>query len=143
MFSKKNELPKSAPVRKNAMPSIISQGVEITGNVVCDGEVQLDGTIDGDVRIHRLTLGEQGAIDGSVEASEVIIKGRLNGCIKADSVILEASADVRGDIHHRTLSVQPGARIDGTICQRNEQEEPQGKDAGKVTPVSPAKQQTG
>ena len=63
----------------NNAPSIIGSDVVITGNIVTQGEIQLDGKVEGDIRSSALTIGESGIVVGSVSASEVIIKGTVKG----------------------------------------------------------------
>lgn len=110
------------PPRREASgaPSIISDGVSIIGNIDSPGEIQLDGTIDGDVRCHALTLGESGAIRGRIVAETVVIKGRVEGEIAGRSVRLEKTADLKGDIMHQTLSVEAGARIAGRLMHSDQ-----------------------
>ena len=47
MFSKDS---KRADRSKNVPPSILSQGLSIAGDIVSGGDVQVDGTVDGDVK---------------------------------------------------------------------------------------------
>ena len=42
---------------KNRSLSIISANLRISGNIVTDGVIQLDGIVDGDVECDDLTLG--------------------------------------------------------------------------------------
>jgi cytoskeletal protein CcmA (bactofilin family) len=103
--------------RKAAPPTIISTDLTISGNLVSDGEIQIDGVVDGDVDSARLSIGEKGKINGSVKADRALIRGRVNGQIRGREVTLTRTAKVKGDIYHDTLSIEPGAQIDGH-CRR-------------------------
>ncbi len=122
MFSKNNDSTQQVTAVKNSTPSIIAQGVVITGNVISQGLIQLDGKIEGEIQINQLTIGEHGFVDGSVEAEEITIKGKITGSVTAHRIIIEKTAQVSGDIHHGTLSIEAGANIDGTIKQIHKEE---------------------
>lgn len=105
--------------RKTSVPTIISAGLTVTGNLESDGEIQIDGTIDGDVKSVQLSIGQTGKIVGAVHAERVLIRGRIDGQIRAQEVTLTRTAQVKGDIHHETLSIEPGAKIDGHCSRLN------------------------
>ena len=102
---------------KQIMPSIISPGLQVTGNLICDGDVQVEGAIDGDVRARNVTVGEAGSIVGHTVAERVVISGKVNGKITAPTVVMHPSAKVFGDIAHETLTIETGAHFEGT-CMR-------------------------
>jgi cytoskeletal protein CcmA (bactofilin family) len=97
------------------VPSIISPDLEIVGNLKCDGEIQIDGTITGDIEAHELIVGEQGKIDGSTVAQSVRIFGTVNGRVQAKTVRLEKSARVTADIAHETLAIEADAHFEGKM----------------------------
>jgi cytoskeletal protein CcmA (bactofilin family) len=103
--------------RKTSVPTIISAGLTVTGNLDSDGEIQVDGVIDGDVKSVHISIGQNGKIVGAVQAERVLIRGCIDGQIRAQEVTLTGTAQVKGDIHHETLSIEPGAMIDGH-CRR-------------------------
>ncbi|MBE0362689.1 hypothetical protein PULV_a0230 [Pseudoalteromonas ulvae UL12] len=100
---------------KKLIPSLISADVTLEGEIKSAGAIQLDGTINGQIAVNHLTIGEQGQVIGTITAEEVVIKGRVTGSVTATSVILEKSAQVQGDIFHGTLSIATGAEVDGTV----------------------------
>ena len=99
----------------NVAPSIISANLHIVGNLNTEGEVQVDGTIDGDVSSHALTVGENAKVSGEIVADEVEIRGSIEGRVVARSVKLSKSAHVVGDIVHEVLSIESGAYIEGQL----------------------------
>ena len=98
---------------KSRAPSILSSDVVITGSIVSEGEVQLDGCVEGDVRAGSLIIGEEAAVNGEVLAETVVIRGRVTGSVCARQVQLAATARIEGDIVHAALSVESGAIFDG------------------------------
>lgn len=108
MFSKRNKTA-AAP----ATPSIIGTDCTITGDVVSQGEVQVDGRVNGDIRCAVLVVGETGCITGEINAETVRVLGAVTGQIYARAVELAKTARVLGDITHESLAVQAGAYVEG------------------------------
>lgn len=98
---------------RQIMPSIISPGLHVTGNLVCDGDVQVEGSIEGDVRARTVTIGQAGTIVGHTTAEKVLVSGKVDGKISAAMVVLHRSAKVFGDIAHETLTIESGAHFEG------------------------------
>jgi cytoskeletal protein CcmA (bactofilin family) len=114
MFSKDKEDGK-ARKRESSMPSIISPGMRVTGNLSSEGELQIEGVIDGDIKCHTVTVGADSAVTGLIECEDARVLGTVKGEIRARSVFIAASARVSGDIVHETISVEPGAYIEGQL----------------------------
>ncbi|MBI4183812.1 MAG: polymer-forming cytoskeletal protein [Proteobacteria bacterium] len=102
---------------KNGAPSIISADMRITGDLVSEGEIQVDGTVDGDIKCERLTIGENASVTGEVVAEDVTILGTVTGQIRARAVLLAKTSRVSGDVVHDTLAIESGAYIEG-YCRR-------------------------
>jgi cytoskeletal protein CcmA (bactofilin family) len=94
-------------------PTVISQDVNILGNVFSDGVVDIDGRIEGNVRATSVTIRANGKVMGDVHAETVQVYGEVKGILKAKNVELYASCRVEGIIMHESLQVEDGAYIDG------------------------------
>ena len=97
----------------SSAPSLLSAGMQVTGDIASDGEVQIDGNLSGDIRCAKLTIGETGRINGSVIADDCLVHGEVIGQIRSDAVTLSRSSHVEGDVLHDTLAIEPGARLEG------------------------------
>lgn len=98
------------------VPSIISTGVRIAGDLTSDGEVHIDGVVEGDVRANSVTVSPCGSVSGAITGDAVRIEGQVDGQITGQSVSLTATARVKGDIAHDTLALEQGAHFEGR-CQ--------------------------
>src|SRR5215831_18344837 len=98
-------------------PSIISPDLKIKGDLICNGDIQIDGTIEGDVVSRSITVGEGADVRGAISGEAVRICGSVNGQIKGTTVTLAKTAKVVGDVLHQTLSIEPGAFFEGQ-CRR-------------------------
>lgn len=111
----------SAPVKKPAgrsAPSIISADLLVQGSLISQGDMQIDGTVEGDIRSGTLMVGNSAVIKGEIVAEEVVVRGRIEGRIRARRVQLDASAVVIGDILQESLTVAAGATFEGT-CRKS------------------------
>lgn len=133
--SKGSSTPESqapAVLVKPSTPSLISADLHIVGDMQSQGEIQVDGAIDGDIRTHSLLVGKDAHITGEIVADSVIVHGYVTGQIKARSVELAKSAHVIGDILHEDLAIETGAFLEGH-CKRMVQKKDQ------IDPTSKAK----
>jgi len=103
---------------KSKAPSILSADLTITGSIASEGEVQLDGVVEGDVRASSLTIGEEATVKGEVVSENVVIRGRVQGSVRARQVQLASTARVEGDVIHASLAIESGAYFDGH-CKRS------------------------
>lgn len=103
----------SSPTTARQIPTIISADAKITGTISGVGDIQIDGTVEGDVIAERLVVGENATIRGELVAEHLEIRGHVSGSIRATNVKLTASAHYEGDVLHTVLSVESGAHFDG------------------------------
>lgn len=98
---------------RRSAPSILSEGFRVDGDIACAGEIHVGGTLIGNIVAGKVTLGESGSINGSVEAETAIINGALQGRLVAVNVILGRSAQVRADVIYCSMRIEPGAVFEG------------------------------
>lgn len=98
---------------RRSAPSILSEGFRIDGDIACSGEVHIAGTLIGNLVAGKVTLGEGGSINGSVEAETAVINGALQGRLVAVNVILGRAAQVRADVVYCSMRIEPGAVFEG------------------------------
>ncbi|ADM08291.1 hypothetical protein PB2503_01052 [Parvularcula bermudensis HTCC2503] len=113
--------------RGPSVPSIISGDMAIRGVIESTGEVQYDGQLEGDIHAKTLIVGDGASVEGEITAEKVRISGTVKGAIKAIEVEMANTAIVTGDITHKSLMIESGARFEGK-CQYSD--EP----LGTVTP---------
>ena len=100
-----------------AVPSIISTDLVLEGNIGSSGEVQVDGTVCGDIQCKTLIVGVKGSVTGDVIAQTVRMHGTIKGRVRAKSVFLASTAHMSGGVEHESLAIEPGAYIEGH-CKR-------------------------
>lgn len=98
---------------KKIAPSVIASDVNILGNVVSDGVVDVDGVIQGNLKCRVATLRENGKVRGDLVADVANVWGEVDGVVKAKTVNLFHTAKVHGVVMHESISVEDGAQVDG------------------------------
>jgi len=130
MFSKSKEpetptpMPTpAAPVKRprsnGGAPSIISSELVVRGTLISAGDVQIEGKVDGDIRAASLVIGDKAVIVGDLYAEECVVRGRVEGSVRARKVQLCATCHVEGNILHEALSVESGAFFEGN-CRHSD-----------------------
>lgn len=115
--------------------SVLSADLTITGNLRTTGDVVVDGTVEGDIRAHLLTVGEGATIRGEIVADDIVVNGRVIGRVRGLKVRLTSTARVEGDVIHKTIAIESGAHFEGSV-QR--QEDPLAADKQAPRPVAAA-----
>jgi cytoskeletal protein CcmA (bactofilin family) len=126
----------SAPKGKAAV-SILSSDLTVVGNLRTTGDIQVEGTVEGDIRAHLLTVGESATIRGEIVADDIVVNGRVIGRVRGLKVRLTSTARVEGDIIHKTIAIESGAHFEGSV-QRQEDPLANGRPGGTVRMDSPA-----
>jgi cytoskeletal protein CcmA (bactofilin family) len=120
MFALGGSKPGSA--RKGATFSFIGPEVTVDGDIAATGRLHVDGNVNGDIACAVFSQGETGAVQGNVAANEVRIAGRVDGAVEAETLVLEATARVNGDISYGSLSIATGAQVEGRFRRLKSEE---------------------
>ena len=105
----------SDPIIPESKISNVSENLHITGSVFSSGKISFNGSIKGTLESKSLYVGENGFIDGKVEADEAVILGRIKGTLKGNKVRLAASSRIEGDTYHQVIAIEDGAIYEGSI----------------------------
>jgi cytoskeletal protein CcmA (bactofilin family) len=106
---------------QNRIDSLIGATTRIEGNVYFSGGLRLDGMVRGNVAAlpdqpGTLVVSEQARVDGEVQAAHVVVNGTINGPVDSrETLELQASSRVKGDIHYKSIEIQQGAVIEGRL----------------------------
>jgi cytoskeletal protein CcmA (bactofilin family) len=125
------------PQGRDAVATIGGE-VTVTGEVACAGDLQIDGTVNGEVRCGTLFLGESGKVEGTVQADRVRVSGRVEGTIIAGDLAVEAGAVIKGELLYARIKVSAGAVIQGSLQHRPQDGEGGEQPSGLKLVDSPA-----
>ncbi len=97
--------------------AVIGTTARVRGRVSGDGNLTIEGKLEGDVTIRGdLTLGEHGTATSNVDADAVTISGTLEGDVNARGVVkILSGAKVRGDMRGESVAIEEGAEFAGRL----------------------------
>lgn len=124
-------MPSTPPAPKTKAPaSTLSSDLVVKGNMKSTGDIVIEGTVEGDIRAHMLTVGETATVKGEVVADDVVVNGRIIGRLRGLKVRLTATARVEGDIVHKTIAIESGAHFEGSVQRQEDPLNNSGKKVG-------------
>lgn len=96
----------------------IGQSIVFKGELSGDEDLEIDGQVEGNVRLenHELTIGPNGRLEAELSAKSIIVIGRVKGNLTAtERIEIQATGVVEGDVQAPRLNVQEGAVLNGSI----------------------------
>jgi len=116
MFTKKDmDAEDMRKAESEAVASVIDKSMVITGEISFQGKTKIDGTITGNISGEHLIVSSSGKITGDVKVASFSCFGTLRGNVEAGIVIARKECAIHGKIVASSLTVEPGAVLDGEI----------------------------
>jgi cytoskeletal protein CcmA (bactofilin family) len=100
---------------------LIGRTARIRGDIDFSGGLHLDGRVTGSVRSavdgpSLLSVSDEGRIEGSVDAANVVLNGTVTGDIRAsERLVLGPRSKVQGDVYYGIIEAALGAEIQGRL----------------------------
>src|SRR5438105_1522630 len=90
--------------------NVLNSDVELKGTLKFSGELTFDGKLDGDIASEgTLQLGDNAVIKGNINATSVILRGKINGNVIAkEKIDIKTKAELFGDIKSPKLVIEEG-----------------------------------
>jgi cytoskeletal protein CcmA (bactofilin family) len=103
------------------MNTIIGKGTTCEGIINTSGSFRIDGDFKGEIKVKGdLIVGENAAIDATIEAKNVYIGGYIRGNIQTEGKVdLASTGAFFGDMLVGHLNVEEGALFKGN-CQMHD-----------------------
>lgn len=101
------------PEAGNGRHTVIHSDLTVAGELVTDGHIEVEGVVEGTINSRTVMVREGGHVEGTILAEAVYIRGSVHGPVRANTVRVGSTARVVGNIFHHSLTVEPGAYIDG------------------------------
>jgi len=117
---------------ESQVPNIISTGTKVTGEIVSDGDVRIDGTLSGKIIAKgKVVVGKEGVVDGEIHCKNTDISGKVNATMEVKELtVFKATAIFTGEVTTLKLSIETGALFSGQ-CKMTGLEAGKPKNEGK------------
>jgi len=104
--------------------TIISASVKVEGDFVSQGNVLIEGEVEGSIKTEKdLRVGEHARIAADVSAASATVAGEVRGNMTVrERLQLEPTARVFGDVKTKDLVIASGAVVNGRIMMEAEEE---------------------
>jgi cytoskeletal protein CcmA (bactofilin family) len=108
-------------VTSTRIDTLLGKAATLNGDLEFSGGLHLDGRVNGNVRSSSgdggaLSVSESGFIEGSVEVTNIVMNGTVNGDMVArERLVLGEKARVNGNVHYGVIEMASGAVITGKL----------------------------
>lgn len=118
---------------ENKLPNIIGSGTKIVGDIETNGDLRVDGVIEGNIQSKgKLVLGGGGNIKGTIKCVNAEISGTFEGKIDVSELLsLKGSSYFKGEMTIAKLSIEPGATFIGTCNMADKNRQPAAENTKK------------
>jgi cytoskeletal protein CcmA (bactofilin family) len=98
-------------------PSVLGKTLVFKGELWADEDLVLQGRVEGSIHHQQsLTIGPDGVLVGDAHARSIVVEGTVEGDLHGSaSVIVAATAKVRGNIVAPRVGIMEGATFNGGI----------------------------
>lgn len=95
---------------------IVGKGAHVFGNISSCRKLEVHGVLEADVVADAVLVREGGGLKGNVQTDNAEIHGVVEGSLLVhEHLDVRGTGNVAGDLTYRTLSVETGAKVQGTI----------------------------
>ena len=96
--------------------SFFASGCIIKGEIIADNDVRIDGIVEGNVDCKgKVVVGPTGKVIGNIVCINAEVIGSLTGNMKVhETLTLQSSGKINGDIQTSVLVIQPSAVFNGS-----------------------------
>jgi cytoskeletal protein CcmA (bactofilin family) len=100
---------------ENAVDTIIGVNVTLKGNIYNKGSIQVNGTVEGEVKSdENVIVGETAQIKGPVVAKKIEASGVIRGLVEAtEKLEINPTGKIYGDVNAKILIIKEGAMFVG------------------------------
>ena len=101
----------------SGVPTVISAGSVIVGDVRGSGDYVVSGEIHGDGELGGgLSLAAGGVWNGYIQAQQAVVAGKITGGLAVTGKLeIGYTAVIRGSVSARTIAIAKGAIVEGDI----------------------------
>jgi cytoskeletal protein CcmA (bactofilin family) len=121
--------------------SVLGKTLVFKGELSADEDIILQGRVEGSIHhTQSVTVGIDGVVIGDTHARTIVVEGTVEGDIKGVvSVLIAATATVRGNISAPRVGIMEGANFNGSVDMHTAVGAVRGSDANpRVEAVVPS-----
>ena len=113
--------------------AVIASGANFKGQIKNTPAIEINGTVEADIKAEKLTIGEGGKFVGAANVELVVISGYYDGNMDAGSIWATATAEISGKIQYKTIQLDRGAALNCRFIHNWKQEKISSKKTDNLT----------
>ena len=112
-------VPPPQAVDDDEVRALISEDMEIDGDMTIHSGIKIDGYVNGNVTVvgGALIVSACGRVRGNIIALKAYIDGSVEGSLDARGALIGPNARIRGKVNYNNLHWQQGGMIDGSVTR--------------------------
>jgi len=102
---------------KDDITAFLGSGTIYKGHLSFVGSVRIDGQFTGEITSEgTLILGKEAKVEGTIQVCHLVLSGNLHGdVVVTGKTILHKTASLTGNLNTRSLIIEEGAMLQGSI----------------------------
>ncbi len=94
----------------------IGKGMRFQGTLSGSGSLTVDGELEGELALERLTVQAGGVLRGKADVAEAVLLGRVEGVVSAtERMHVGRAARIEAELFAPSLVIEEGATIVGRV----------------------------
>jgi cytoskeletal protein CcmA (bactofilin family) len=94
--------------------SIITPGTAIKGEIRCDGNILINGELEGNIMSRsEVVVGKSGRVRGEIQAQKLLVSGEFKGNFTGEVIDIMPYGKVYGDVVVNNIVIEPNAVFEG------------------------------
>ena len=100
--------------KKNTL-SIITQGIDFTGEVNTEGDIHIDGNMKGTIKANEVVIGHNGAFEGEIISNILVVNGKIKGKFNIKNLNIRKEGVLSGKAKYLNVTIESGGKVLGEL----------------------------
>tara|TARA_E500000178_G_C16959545_1_gene725325 strand:- start:111 stop:557 length:447 start_codon:yes stop_codon:yes gene_type:complete len=100
---------------KGSSLSIITQGIDFTGEVNTEGDIHLDGNMKGTIKANEVVIGPNGSFEGEIISNLLIVSGKIKGKFNIKNLHIRKDGTLSGKAKYLIVTIDSGGKVLGEL----------------------------
>lgn len=124
--------------------TLIARDTTVVGDIHFAGSLDVEGVVQGNILAEEgkdalVRVVEKGRVEGEIRAPSVIVNGNVEGDIYSSKHLeLAARGRVQGNVHYTLLEMAAGSEVNGSLTHILAAQEPRDKSLDHTVEVTEA-----
>ena len=95
----------------------IKQDSHFKGSYTGLGDLELNGSFEGTLKVKNLHIKKSAVFVGFVTADSIVVEGDINADIQTENLHLKSSGTINGEIAYRNIIIDSGGILKSSMVQ--------------------------